>query len=387
MDFVLANSHVSDYIVGILGAKKGLRMFADTIVLRLVGLVLVAMSSISCAVRPSARRENRAIYEWLKRQQQDTGLLGNQEADAVSGLYANALAAIAFTHEGDYELARAVFDFYASWYEREFADAPGGFHQMWNPVAGTPYAGSDRWIGDNAWLLIALNYYGRESGDDRYAAMQTGVARWLQGLQDEDGGVWSGFNADGPMKAKSTEGNLDCFAALEAYPETRNRVRRWLLDAMWIEKEKRFRMGSTVDASALDGTSWAIAALGPSFSEALAHAEKEYLRTDSLRGSNVEITGFADLPGRDRVWFEGTGQMVVAYQLCGEHEKAAAALGEMQRALRNSQRFPGTAGLPCFSSKPDWEGAADRIFVPSQAWYLFGLWSFNPMQTEQPPAE
>lgn len=38
---------------------------------------------------------------------------------------------------------------------------------------------ADRWIGDNVWLLIALNAYERASGDHKYDEMRSGIAKWL----------------------------------------------------------------------------------------------------------------------------------------------------------------------------------------------------------------
>jgi hypothetical protein len=322
----------------------------------------------------------RAVYNWLAAQQSDVGLLGNQEGDDFSGLYVNALAAICFIHQGDVERAEKIFGVFQRQYEAEFASGtPGGFHQFWNAAQGAPHTDTDRWVGDNAWFLIALNYYRQHVGRSQYNAMRDGIARWLISLQDDGGGIRSGFNKNGPMTHKSTEANLDCYAALVEYPEARQRVFQWLTTKMWVPEEQRLRMGSTSNESPLDATSWGIGSLGRAFTNLLPYTEAHFIRTDVCDANGVSVTGFADFLSKRRIWFEGTGQMVVAYHVAGQHDKAAKYLAEMERAMIASEKFLGVVGLPCSSSDPAWTGATRKIFVPSQAWYLFGRWRFNPM--------
>jgi hypothetical protein len=211
------------------------------------------------------------------------------------------------------------------------------------------------------------------------------IARWLIGLQDEDGGIWSGFNAKGPMLSKATEGNLDSYAALSDHPKERKLVRKFLESQMWIPKEKRFRMGSTSYDPALDCAAWSVAALGPKFREALKTAEKMFLQKQTSQANGNEIQGFADLKGHQRIWLEGTGEMVVAYRVAGNRADAEKFLLELEKAMIKSRRFEGTLGLPCHTNDPPWPGGDQVIFVPSQAWYLFGSWGFNPLASPGSP--
>lgn len=343
-----------------------------------LALIAVATLGASCqSSQPAAHPppvEHR-VYQWLVAQQSPTGLVGNQEDDDFSGLYANALAALCYTHEGDFDGARKLFEHFNRQYSQDFA----GFPQFWNARTGQAFADSDRWIGDNAWLLIALNHYRRMTDDARFDDLRAGIARWLLSLQDADGGVLSGFNKAGPMTHKSTEGNLDCYAALTDHPEARARVLDWLKTKMWVAGEQRLRMGSSVDESPLDATSWGIAALGSGWTNLLPYAEQHFVRADVCAANGKSVTGFADFLGKQRIWFEGTGQMVVAYNVAGQFEKADRYLHEMESVMLRSAQFPETLGLPCMSSDPPWKTGAEKIFVPSQAWYLFGKWRFNPM--------
>jgi hypothetical protein len=335
--------------------------------------------------RPTSRNSTTpAAYKWLAAHQSEMGLLGNQEGDDFSGVYTCAVAAMCFIHEGDIKRAERIFDVFKRRYEAEFdPGTPAGFHQFWSAATGVPHADTDRWAGDNAWLLIALNYYRQKVDRSGYDSMRAGIARWLIGLQDDDGGIRSGFNKTGPMTHKSTEANLDCYAALVDYPEARARILNWLTSKAWVPAQERFRMGSTVDESPLDATSWGIGALGRAFTNLLPYTEAHFVRTDVCDANGVNVTGFTDFLGKRRVWFEGTGQMIVAYNVAGRHDTAAKYLSEMERAMLSSEKFPGTAGLPCSSSDPSWDGATRKIFVPSQAWYLFGRWGFNPMTSDR----
>lgn len=320
------------------------------------------------------------MYQWLVNQQAPTGILGNQEGETFSGLYANAAAAMCFTHQGDFDRSRKLFDFFESHRQSQFASGtPGGFPQFADSKTGQLHEEADRWIGDNAWLLMALNHYAWKTGDKRYDTMRQQIAQWLISLQDPEGGVKAGFNRNGPMLHYSTEGNLDVYAALASYPQQRAKVRHFLMTQMWLEDEGRFKMGSTVHEPALDTCAWGIAALGPELAVGLPYAEKTFLMTDTADATGKQLMGFRDFLNTHRIWLEGTGEMVVAYNVAGKPDIARKYLAQMCHAMVPSKQWPGLVGLPCATSNPPWETGSTLIFVPSQAWYLFGAWNFNPM--------
>ncbi|HAI10649.1 MAG TPA: hypothetical protein DCM28_03025 [Phycisphaerales bacterium] len=351
---------------------------SGSIVVWIVMLGMLLVSPVGAAEQSGSIPDK--AYQWLVRQQASTGILGNQESETFSGLYANAVAAMCFIHQGDVDLARRMFTFFESHREREFAsDTPGGFPQFADAGTGQMLRDADRWIGDNSWLLMALNYYVSKTGDKQFDPMREQLAKWIISLQDPNGGVKAGFNKAGPMLHYSTEGNLDVYAALVNYPKARAKVRTFLLTDMWVEEEKRFKMGSTVNEPALDTCAWAIAALGPELATTLPHAQRTFLTTNKSDVTGLEVTAFRDLLGKERIWLEGTGEMIVAYNVAGQKELARKYLDEMNKAMIPSKQWPGLVGLPCATSDPPWETGSTLIFVPSQAWYLFGAWDFNPM--------
>lgn len=344
--------------------------------LALLGLVL-GTAGLRAAHDPAG------AYAWIRQQQRPSGLFANQQEDTFSGLYVDALAAFCLVHQGEVAAAEKLFDHLDAWRKDKahWGDelSKQGFPQAWNADTGEADLASDRWVGDNAWLLLALEYHRKKTGSDRYAGMRDAVADWLVALQDPaDGGIWAGFNRNGAMKHKSTEGNLDCYAALTMRPEARAGVHRWLTEKMWVPTENRFRTGSTSDYTALDCVSWAVAALGADYAKILEYAEKHYVRSapmDALPGKTAE--GFGDLPGKDRVWFEGTGEMIVAYRVAGRDADAERWIAAMDAVAVPAQTVGH--GWPCSSNDPAWRGASTHPFIASGAWYLMGVWKLNPM--------
>jgi len=343
--------------------------------------------SLAADAPESAKRlpNPQDLYDWLLAKQGPHGILGNQENEDFSGVYTNALAAICYIHEGDLARAQSIFSFFQSRLDVAIAP-PGGFPQFWDAATGQPDLDTDRWIGDNAWLLIALNHYLYATRDHTFDETRRTVAEWLISLQDADGGILAGYNTAGLMNWKSTEGNLDCYAALIDYPEERESLRQFLVNEMWIPAEGRFKMGSTVDESSLDSCSFGVGALGTDFAAALQYAETAMLRQEVCDATGALVTGFSDFISDDRIWLEGTGQMVVAYRVAQQDDTALLYLGELSKAVFASTLFPDTKGLACHTNDPAWPTGSTTIFVPSQAWYLFGAWDFNPMAYDYPQA-
>ncbi len=365
-----------------------------------VRVLLFAVALVSVDARPARAIDGRdlsgiapqvetsllapEVYSWLVQHQSASGILGNQEGESFSGLYSNALAAICYLHQNDLRRAEKVFSFFQGHLNSVARQSPGGFCQFWEAASGQPILDRDRWVGDNAWLLIALNHHYYFTGENKYAEMRRTIAEWLVSLQDVDGGIMSGFNQNGLMFWKSTEGNLDCYAALIDYPVEREKIRSFLSTQMWIASEGRFRMGSTVAESALDTCSWGVAALGSDFSSALQYAESVFLRSQISDATGKLIAGFADFAAENRIWLEGTGEMALAYYVDGQSQKAEWYLAELRKGMMASTRFPGTVGLAAHTNDPAWSTGSTTIFVPSQAWYLLGAWRFNPLQYDYP---
>lgn len=341
--------------------------------------LLAGLLACATTVRADTETHARGAYEWLKAQQQPTGLVRNMTDDPFFGLYAGALTAFCYIRQGDVERAEKMFDYLDAWRRKKWGAEPRlrGFPQGWNADTGEGDEQSDRWLGDNAWLLMALNFHRARTGSDKYRELRDALADWIVGLQDTDGGIFGGFKTSGPMRFKSTEGNLDAYAALIDRPEARARVRAWLLDHMWVPEEKRFRTGSTMDETALDCVAWAVSALGREFAECLPYAVTHYRYDLPMNGTDGIAVGFGDMPGKRHVWFEGTGEMIVAYKAAGQLEEAEKWIAHMDAVAVTGT--DGQVGWPYYNTSPVEPGTSKGFFSPSATWYLLGVWGLNPM--------
>lgn len=135
------------------------------------------------AIDLSAEAEN--IVAWFENVQYSNGLLPSTESSSTMSLYDNALAALVFTATGKYSKAESIFNFFNQRIGSELT-TNGGFYQF-RSTDGT--TSGDRWLGDNAWLLIALNNYMAKVETTKYDKLKSTLEIWIRSLQDKDGGL------------------------------------------------------------------------------------------------------------------------------------------------------------------------------------------------------
>lgn len=90
-------------------------------------LCLGAMLASSCATTPArstAGLYEKEVYAWLCAAQHDSGYIAPEGRDFES-VYANSVAAMAFTLKGDYERAERFFDLLQKLMPQEFSSAQG----------------------------------------------------------------------------------------------------------------------------------------------------------------------------------------------------------------------------------------------------------------------
>jgi hypothetical protein len=337
---------------------------------------------------PPAEMKVDSVYSWLCNMQQANGLIPSSEDGMHFSLYDNALAALAFSAYGDFGKAEKVFDFFNQRLESEFQESPGGFGQMRTsdgiPVDNKPR----RWLGDNAWLLIALNNYQNLSGNTKYLNLSTALSNWIISLQDADGGIWGGFDENGKRISKIMEGNMDAFNAIPGYTTFHQKLISYLKNVRWDETEKlpiawpenpKYRY-------ALDNFAWGYCTFEDFPTEVLTNANR-FLTTQKSSLTNQLISGYCFDEDRDVVWLEGTGQMAVAFIKAKKEEEAQKYLAEMEKAMVKSQLFPNLYALPyatnfgtSYGSDLLWKGVDTNPAVSSTVWYLFGRLRFDPLK-------
>ncbi len=326
------------------------------------------------------------VYNWFKNLQLPNGLLESSENSNIISLYDNALAALVFISYGDFERAEKIFDFFKARIDTELLPENGGFSQFRNRN-GNP--NNHRWMGDNAWLLIALNNYVSVTGSTEYHRLSEEIENWLRSLQDSDGGLWGGFNSDNTQIHKITEGNIDAFNAVLNYDTFHVKLLNYLKNERWDTVEQLLISwpGTQQYLFALDLHPWGYC-IFEDFPVAVLAKASRYITTKTSTVLNKQITGYCFDIDKDVVWLEGTGEMIVAFQHAGQNTEAEYYTAELEKMILESAMFSNSAGLPYttnfgthYGDSELWKGADINPAISSGAWYLFAKNKFNPFST------
>ena len=334
-------------------------------------------------------KKARRVYGWIKSLQMPNGLLESSDGNNFVSLYDNALAAIVFCAYGDFERAEKIFDFFNKHLEDELRKSPGGFGQFRNrwgiPPGGIPH----RWLGDNAWLLIALTNYHHLTCSQKYEELSSNLELWIRSLQDEvDGGLWGGYDRQTQKIGKATEAIIDSFNAVNGYNSFHKKILQYLKSKRWDTKKKIFlaRRRRSKYEYALDLHSWGYCAFKGMPLRILRKANS-YRLTKVASVNNKRITGFCFDIDLDTIWLEGTGEMVVAYRSAGLNFKAKYYLKELEKMIVPSSKNPQLGGIP-YATNPGthhgreqlWKGVDRLPSLASSAWYLLGKFGYDPME-------
>ncbi len=355
--------------------------------------------------------------------------------------YDNALALIAFLSRGrpeDIERAGLLADafVYAVNNDRYFTDGrlrngyQGGDLALfpgWNPRGKTATVRMPGWwdvkdytwyedefmvsthTGNVVWPMIALLDYYRKTGGSQYLEAALTLGEWTENETRDDrcaGGYTGGFagweksasNPGGQEKLlyKATEHNIDIYAAfMLLYEETGDgrweeralRARRFV-DSMWNDEGEYFWTGTLDDGCTInknpnklgspnipvDIQAWAVMAMD-SYYPALNWAESNtYIEDHGFKGFDFNND-------RDGVWFEGTAQMAVAYQITGETGKSGIYVSELRKAMTSATNNNGKGIVAAchdgVTTGFEWKYLS-RVHVGATAWYIFAEEGYNP---------
>ena len=152
-------------------------------------------------------------------------------------------------------------------------------------------------------------------------------------------------------------------------------AKRFVL-AMWDEKEGKFWTGTEEDGVTinkavvpLDVQAWAILVFkeeAQNYIRALRYAEEHH----AVGG------GFDFDTDKDGIWYEGTAQMSVAYNIVGERNKAGGLVDLIEKAQLPSGAIPA-ASKDGLTTGFDWR-YFHRGHLGATAWYLFAKLGVNP---------
>ena len=335
-------------------------------------------------------------------------------------IYDNALALITFLERGtsdDLERAKILADafVYAQKNDRYYEDGrlrnaymsgdlkdhitgkarlPG----WWDPDEGKWYEDQfqvSTHVGNLAWTMIALLNYYKGKGGNKYLEAAITLGEWIEKhTRDSEcnGGYAGGYDGWEPnpdkITWKATEHNIDVYVAFTLLSEIRDKE-KWqekashaknFVDAMWYGKDQHFWTGTkdaceeNKDNIPLDIQAWALMAFNK-YNDALVWAENNCgTESDGFKGFDFNTD-------KDGVWFEGTAQMAVAYQINNEGDKSNFYVEELQKAQASARNTNGkgiiAASHDGVSTGFDWEYFS-RLHIGATAWYIFAEIEYNP---------
>jgi len=324
------------------------------------------------------------VFNWIDGQQSASGLLASSENHDFVSLYDNALAAILFTKQKELQKAEEILDFFELKATIEFEIQSGGFYQF-RDVNGEN--GSRKWLGDNAWLLIAINHYHAESNTIKFKSLADKLENWIRGLQDDDGGLFGGQNEDGSTIPKVTEGIMTAYNAIPGYDDFHKNILRYLKENRWDVKLHNLNAWpeNKTYKNALDVLSISQGVFTDFPAQSLQAADALFLTSQIATLSGDEILGYCFDEDKDVIWLEGTAQMAVALQTIGETAKSKKLLAQIEKTFIQGFTTANTKGIPYVSNygtnygaNPLWDHADITPALSSTIWYLFAQIDFNP---------
>ncbi len=269
-------------------------------------------------------------------------------------------------------------------------------------------------VGNNTWTMMALIALYRATGQSEYLETAKQIGTFIRTFKNNIGqfqGFQGGLEWESPENPilvrrawASTEHNLDIFAAFTTlYQITRDSS--WKVDAnharLFIEQMFNSQTGCFFAGTTnpnlrneakgqlpLDTHSWTVLSLTDSLDRypAILNCAEQNHRT-----SDEGFSGFDFNDDRDGVWFEGTAQMALAYQVAGQPSPADTLRQELSRAQET--HFPGIgigSGLVAASRNGVTSGfdfpLLRRLHVAATSWNIFAETIFNPFyDTAQGP--
>lgn len=333
----------------------------------------------------------------------------------VAFTYDNAVAALAFVAIGDQPRAKSIVDaiVYAQNHDRSYQDArirnsyrsgeliaangqvqlPGWYDHKANRWVEDEFQISTH-TGNVAWAMLALLGYYETYGGEPYLTAALKMGEWIENCRDRRGagGYMGGFSGWEPkphlLTYKSTEHNLDLYVAFSRlYAITndlkwqeRATVAKDFTQAMWDDLEGKFWTGTKLDGVninkdniPLDVQAWAPLVLKEQkFWRSLDYSEKKH-RVGA---------GFDFNQDRDRIWYEGTAHMAVAYNQIGQTDKAKTLISTLLEAQAASGGLPAvnqdklTTGFSLPTGEPWYY--FKRLHVGATAWMVFAEKGVNP---------
>lgn len=313
------------------------------------------------------------------------GLMESSEGTDFVSLYDNALSALAFMATDRFEDAEKILDYFNERIESELLNGTGGFYQFRNGQGGEKRT---KWLGDNAWLLIALNNYKHKTGSGKYELLSQELEKWIRSLQGSDGGLGGGYYEDGSAIHVVTEGMIAAFNAVEGYDEFHRGILSYLKENRWNEQEELLIAWPENESYyyAMDLHSLGFMVLEDYPISSLNDADR-YITNKRSTTTGEELWGYCFDEDKDVIWLEGTAQMALAFRDAQMKSRADEIVFELSKAGMRYTEDGNFHGLAYSSNQgssygavPLWEHADSKTTLSSTIWYLFNILEFNPLE-------
>ena len=257
--------------------------------------------------------------------------------------------------------------------------------------------------GVSAWGALALLAAYGETRDAVYLDGARRIMRFIHAATADprNPGFFGGFfghePAPAPLTWKSTEHNLDVYAA-DRWLAGIDAGGEWtlpadsakaFLKAMWNAEDGHFHIGTVADSNApntkssgLDAQLWPLLAV-PDFKD---KASQVLAWTEAHHG----VPGGFDFDSdRDGVWLEGTAQAALTYQAMDEPEKAAPLFATIAAQLSPQQLIYATAGAELTTGLlvgPTPESGQFKYYrlphIGASAWAVLAALAMNPFMPQ-----
>lgn len=288
-----------------------------------------------------------------------SGMVSSREGECFTTIYKNSLAAMVFIHEGDRASAERIFDVFSKYWQAN-ANNFHGIPKDWDACKGTTQD-TNYWEGDNAFLLMALNYYKQTTGDStRYISLSQNLVSWLllrsaqcpSIIAEGVANMYSGlkpFEYDPAVKAGLT--NLrNCFfatgqASSVSYPNV---------------------LDHTVRGSLVFGDETGFDYL-PNFK-----------RTENWTYNQNPINAYSAFAGDTFINVEISAQVLLAARIMGKDAQVTGLQSELEKLWLPGSGNTPSAGLPYFITNIGFDQSATLPIIDPTAYLLFAYWKFNP---------
>jgi hypothetical protein len=148
-------------------------------------------------------------------------------------------------------------------------------------------------MGDNCWLLMALNTYATTFNSTSYSTLQNHLTAWIRSLQNPDGSLNAGYDGNGLLNLQVTEGMIDAYNAVLGYDTFHSKLLTYLKQNRWSTAQKyMISYPNNYYQYALDNFSWAYTAFENFPTATLQSSVSLFGTTKTATATGISLTGF-----------------------------------------------------------------------------------------------